>query len=64
MENEQRPTTADIVAIAAIGLLLLLFMVAWAKSQTGHRWREMYRDNFITVERCDICGEERFSSNY
>jgi len=44
--------------------LIAAFIVCCCKTQYGHDWQEMYRDSLIVVERCTICGEERFYNPY
>ena len=47
-----------------LAILLALFALCYLKSQYGHKWYVMYSDSLIVVERCSICGEERFYNPY
>ena len=57
-------TIERIIAAVAAAVLIALFVVCCCKTQYGHEWTEMYRDDYIVVERCTICGEERFYNPY
>ena len=57
--------TIDRICLAILGgILVALFGICFCKSQYGHEWHEMYRDDNIVVERCSKCGEERFYNAY
>ncbi len=54
---------AVVIIIVALVFLAVFCFVAY-KAQSGHKWHEMYRDEYIRVERCSKCGEERFYNVY
>jgi hypothetical protein len=57
-------TLERIIFAVLVSILLALFVVCCCKTQYGHEWTEMYRDDNIVVERCTKCGEERFFNAY
>lgn len=60
MRTVLKSNIGKIINWISIVVLLILLMLLVYRHINHHRWYMLYEDTNIKVERCSICGQERF----